>query len=154
MGNGCGIELVRFAALPSILLLSTVSVAPLSTKMPPPETKRPNGATAAAELPVTLEFRSVRLAFASLAIPPPFDCTADVWLALTVVPISVIVPQLSMPAASPNDAGHGAGLGHVALTLSVDSLGAERFPVMTLRMIVTVVPGNASMPPPSAVASA
>ena len=154
-GYGCGIELVRFAALPSMLLSSIVSVPLWSTRMPPAWTKRPNGPTAAAELPVTREWIRVRLVPPrSLTMPPPSDCTADAWLSLTVVSISVIVPQLSMPAASPKDAGHGAGPGQTALTLFVDSAGDARLPVMTLRAIVTVVPWNASMPPPSAVASA
>ncbi|HEX7266548.1 MAG TPA: hypothetical protein VF256_03900 [Streptosporangiaceae bacterium] len=68
------------------------------------------------------------------------------------MPISVIVPQSSIPAASPNDAGHGTFPGQTAFTLGTDFEGAARLPVTTLCRIVTVVPGNAATPPPRAVA--
>jgi len=138
--------------LPLIELFSTRSVASESTKMPPPEAKRPFGATAAAVFPVTVEFRIVSDAPASSTMPPPLDCTAEAWLSLTVEFSIVIVPQLSIPAASPNDAGHRTSPGHLALTLGTESAGAATFPVTRLFEIVTVVPGNASIPPPRAVA--
>src|SRR3954447_25346064 len=128
------------------------SVASPSTKIPPPEAKRPLGATAAAVLPVTVELRSVSEEPDSATMPPPFDWTAAAWLSLTVVFSSVIVPQLSIPAASPNEAGHGTFPGQRAFTLGTDSAGVATFPVTALFAIVTFVPWNASIPPPSAVA--
>src|SRR3954468_10834679 len=152
-GNGCGIELAMLTRFPFTVLSSMWSDTPLEMKIPPPETKRPQGGAAEAEFPSPCERRSVNVAPCSARIPPPFDCTAEAWLSLTVESTSVIVPQTSIPAASPNDAGHGP-VGQMALTLGTVIVGAAVLPVTTVPRKVTSVPGNVSMPPPSAVASA
>src|ERR1700742_3151908 len=110
--------------------------------MPPPEPKRPYGAIASALLPVTTECSSDRLAPASLTIPPPLDCAPAAWVSRTTESIRPIVPQLSMPAAPPTDAGHGP-VGHSALTLGTVWSGVARLPATTVRSSVTVEPGRA-----------
>src|SRR5579871_5610120 len=145
-------ELVMLDVFALIELPSTVSEPPLSTKIPPPAANRPNGGTAEAELPVTVELCSDSEAFASTAMPPPSDWTPAAWLSLTVESTRVIAPQSSMPAAPPKDAGQGTFPGQVALTLATEVDGTARLPVMMLRRIVTVVPLNVAIPPPSAVA--
>src|ERR1700735_3649027 len=100
--------------------------------MPPPAAKRPVGGAAEAEFPVTLASASDSEAPDSTAIPPPSDWFAAAWLSLTVVPISVIAPQSSIPAASPNDAGQGTSPGQPALTLGTERAGTARLPVIVL----------------------
>src|ERR1700710_674658 len=120
--------------------------------MPPPETNRPIGETPVAEFPSTADALIRSEPPDSTAMPPPFDWAAPAWLSLTTVRTSVMVPQSSMPAASPNEALQGTSPGQTAFTLGTDVFGAARLPVTALWTMVTVVPGNASIPPPSAVA--
>ena len=74
IGYGVDSELASRAELPSTELSSMVRVASPLTKIPPPETKRPVGAVAAAELPTTRDACSESDAPEWTAIPPPFDC--------------------------------------------------------------------------------
>src|SRR5262245_17655143 len=74
---------------------------------------------------------------------------------LTLVLASVSVPQLSIPPPPANANGHGSPSGHCASPGTV-SVGATRFPLMTLLVILTVAPplksafGGISTPPPAA----
>ena len=129
--------------------------------MAPESAKRPFGALALASLPLIVELLIVsgpRL----LTMAPPsaslamFDNPDAVptRLLLTVVFVSVSVPQLSIPppfAAANGHAtfpGHGGPIGRVFV-------GATRLSVMTLLEIVTVAPpvksafGGISTPPPA-----
>src|SRR5262245_48009941 len=76
-------------------------------------------------------------------------------LSLTLVLASVSVPQLSIPPPPANANGHLSPPGQSASPGTV-SVGATRFPLMTLFAIVTVAPplksafGGISTPPPAA----
>ncbi len=91
-----------------------------------------------------------------LAIPPPSAslATPRAVLCSTRVCLSVSVPQLSMPP--PNaPANRHLPVGHSG-PIGTRTSGATRFPVITLREIVTVAPpeksafGGISIPPPAA----
>ena len=107
--------------------------------MPPPSAKRPLGAITAAWLSLTMLCLSVSVPKARLRIPPPIALlvtpeAAPARLSLTRVWSSVSVPSLEIPPPPESANGqHGS-------SESIATLGAVRFPRMTLSRIVTVAP--------------
>ena len=148
-------------------LLLIVSVPP-SRKSAPESAKRPLGADALARLPLITLLLIVSTPIA-LWIPAPSASLATsespaavpTRLLLTAEFVSVNVPQLSMPPPTAPANGHGP-VGQIGQNGSCSglgptvSVGATRFPVMTLFAIVTVAPpvksafGGISTPPPAA----
>lgn len=144
--------------------LLIVAVAEPTSSTPPPNALSASvlpgdsgyGATSEcdrfSELPSIAVPSTTREPLSSTTMPPPHASIPLARLLVTWLSITVIVPQSSIPPPAPSEVWHIVFAAQVATTLVTVCDGTALLSVTTLFSIVTSVPGNVSIPPPSAVA--
>ena len=157
IGYGCGMEVVRLALLPSMELASTASVLPPGDEDATTVDealllgKRPSRCSRS---PASAQAPTPRLPRRRCRHRPTRDGRCKVVADGCSDRGHTSSPSCRSLQRRRTRAEQGTLPGQVALTLEVECAGVERPPVTASFTSVTVEPGNASTPPPSAVESA